>query len=162
PRQRSREDRRQEHEVHEPDRHPAEPQGLAHEHEVDVRERADECEQDQEPDAETRPQWRVAHMLRPERERRTQGRRTGRHRSGATASNAVGIESKVRLTRIPRRRSMRLLKNATASPATAMPMVLALTAKPMAAGVTLYALASDGRIAWVAKRSTTVRKAVRP
>src|SRR5205823_12363305 len=83
-------------------------------------------------------------------------------RSGATASNAVGIESKVRLTRIARRRSMRLLKNATASPATAMPMVLALTAKPMAAGVTLYALASDGRIAWVAKRSAWVRKAGRP
>ncbi len=57
-------------------------------------------------------------------------------RSGATASSAVGIDSNVRLARIPRRRSMRLLKNATASPAMAMPMVLALTAKPMAAGVT--------------------------
>ena len=60
------------------------------------------------------------------------------------------------------RRSMRRLKNAMARPATAMPIVLALTAKPMAAGVTPYALASDGRIACVAKRSTTVRNAVSP
>ena len=57
---------------------------------------------------------------------------------------------------------MRLLKNATARPAIAMPIVLALTAKPIAAGLTAYALASDGRMACVAKRSTTVRKAVRP
>ena len=58
-------------------------------------------------------------------------------RSGATASSAVGIESSARLTRMPSRRSMRWLNNATTSPATAMPIVLALTAKPMAAGVTL-------------------------
>src|SRR5205807_138183 len=33
---------------------------------------------------------------------------------------------------------------------------------PMAAGVTPYARVSVGRIAWVANRSTTVRKAVNP
>ena len=57
-------------------------------------------------------------------------------RSGATASSAVGIASSARLTRMPRRRSIRRLKKATARPDTAMPMVLALTAKPMAAGLT--------------------------
>jgi hypothetical protein len=38
---------------------------------------------------------------------------------------------------MPTRRSMRRLKYATAKPATAMPIVLAFTAKPMAAGDTL-------------------------
>ena len=57
-------------------------------------------------------------------------------RSGATASRAVGMASRQRLMRIPRRRSIRRLKKATVNPATAIPMVLALTAKPMAAGVT--------------------------
>src|SRR5262245_27944217 len=42
-----------------------------------------------------------------------------------------------------------------------MPMVLAFTAKPMAAGETLYARASIGRIACVANKSTSVRNAVR-
>ena len=57
-------------------------------------------------------------------------------RSGATASSAVGTDSAARLTRIPSRRSIRRLNKATSSPATAMPIVLALTAKPIAAGVT--------------------------
>ena len=57
-------------------------------------------------------------------------------RSGAIASSAVGIDSKARLARIPNRRSMRWLNTETINPAAAMPMVLALTAKPMAAGVT--------------------------
>ena len=57
-------------------------------------------------------------------------------RSGATASSAVGIDSSARLARMPWRRSMRPLKNATINPATAIPIVLALTANPMAAGVT--------------------------
>ncbi len=57
-------------------------------------------------------------------------------RSGATASSAVGIESSARLRRMPRRRLMRRLKKATASPAIAMPIVLALTANPIAAGLT--------------------------
>jgi len=42
-----------------------------------------------------------------------------------------------RLTRIPSRRSIRWLNKETTSPATAMPIVLELTANPMAAGVTL-------------------------
>ena len=55
---------------------------------------------------------------------------------GATASSAVGIASRARLTRMPSRRSMRRENSATSRPDTAMPMVLALTAKPMAAGLT--------------------------
>jgi len=58
-------------------------------------------------------------------------------RSGATASSAVGIDSSARLARMPSRRLIRRLKNATANPAMAMPIVLAFTAKPIAAGVTL-------------------------
>ena len=58
-------------------------------------------------------------------------------RSGATASSAVGTASSASAATMPRRRSMCRLKNATASPAIAMPIVLALTAKPMAAGLTL-------------------------
>ena len=58
-------------------------------------------------------------------------------RSGALASSVVGIASRTRLTRMPNRRSMCGLRKPTTSPATAMPMVLALTAKPIAAGVTL-------------------------
>ena len=38
---------------------------------------------------------------------------------------------------MPSRRSMCWLKKPTTSPATAIPIVLALTAKPIAAGVTL-------------------------
>ena len=41
-----------------------------------------------------------------------------------------------RLTAMPVRRSIRRLKKATTSPATAMPIVLALTARPIAAGMT--------------------------
>ena len=58
-------------------------------------------------------------------------------KSGTTASSAVGIERIDRLIRMPSRRLMRWLNRETTSPATAMPMVLELTAKPMAAGVTL-------------------------
>jgi hypothetical protein len=83
-------------------------------------------------------------------------------RSGATARRAVGIESTQRLTKIPDRRSIRLLKNATDNPAIAIPIVLALTAKLIAAGLTLYAWAKDGRMAWVANKSTTVRNAINP
>src|SRR5919198_3079743 len=43
-----------------------------------------------------------------------------------------------------------------------MPIVLELTATPIAAGVTPYARVSVGRIACVANRSTTVRNAVNP
>ncbi len=57
-------------------------------------------------------------------------------KSGAIASNAVGIDNKARLIRIPSLRLMRWLNNETTSPATAMPMVLEFTAKPIAAGVT--------------------------
>jgi hypothetical protein len=57
-------------------------------------------------------------------------------RSGATASSAVGIESSTRLSTMPRLRLSRRLKKATVRPATAMPMVLALTAKPIAARLT--------------------------
>jgi hypothetical protein len=52
------------------------------------------------------------------------------------ASNNVGMDKTARLTRMPRRWSIERPNNPTASPPTAMPMVLALTAKPMAAGVT--------------------------
>jgi len=55
---------------------------------------------------------------------------------GATASSEVGIESKTRLTNMPLRRSMWRLNKATPRPATAIPIVLALTAKPIAAGLT--------------------------
>ena len=48
----------------------------------------------------------------------------------------VGIANIARLTRIPSRRSICGLNNPTVSPAAAMPMVVALTAKPMDAGVT--------------------------
>jgi hypothetical protein len=58
-------------------------------------------------------------------------------RSGATASSAVGTASTQRLIRMPSLRSMLRLKKPTARLATAMPMVLALTAKPIAAGDTL-------------------------
>ena len=57
-------------------------------------------------------------------------------RSGALASNVVGTASTTRLTRMPSRRSICGLKKPTTRPAIAMPMVLALTAKPIAAGVT--------------------------
>jgi len=57
-------------------------------------------------------------------------------RFGAIASRLVGIASRRRLARIPRLRSMCGLKNPTTRPATAMPIVLALTAKPIAPGVT--------------------------
>ena len=50
-------------------------------------------------------------------------------------ASAVGTERSARLRMMPRRRLSRRLKKATASPATAMPMVLALTAKPIAAGL---------------------------
>src|SRR5262249_21657861 len=83
-------------------------------------------------------------------------------KSGATASSAVGIDSKARLTRMPKRRSMCWLNTETINPAAAMPIVPALTAKPMAAGVTRYARVRDGRMACVANRSTTVRNAVNP
>jgi len=58
-------------------------------------------------------------------------------RSGAVARSAVGIDSTARATKIPSRRSMCRLKKATARPATAIPIVAALTAKPIAAGLTL-------------------------
>jgi hypothetical protein len=58
-------------------------------------------------------------------------------RSGATASSAVGTASTQRLIRIPDRRPICRLKNATESPATAIPIVLAFTAKLIAAGLTL-------------------------
>ena len=48
----------------------------------------------------------------------------------------VGNASRIRLTRMPSLRSIWGLKKPTTSPAMAMPMVLALTAKPIAAGVT--------------------------
>ena len=60
----------------------------------------------------------------------------GRRDPGATASKAVGIESSARLATMPSRRSIRWLNSATASPDTAMPKVEALTATPMAEGVT--------------------------
>ena len=57
-------------------------------------------------------------------------------RFGATASSAVGSASKVRAMRMPRRRSIWRLNQAIPRPAAAMPIVVALTAKLMAAGVT--------------------------
>ena len=57
-------------------------------------------------------------------------------KSGATASSAVGSDSKARLIRMPNRRSMCWLNTETINPATAIPIVVALTAKPIAAGVT--------------------------
>lgn len=57
-------------------------------------------------------------------------------RSGATASSVVGTASTTRLPRIPARRGMRRSRRATPGPATAIPMMLALTATPIAAGET--------------------------
>ena len=57
-------------------------------------------------------------------------------RSGADASSAVGMDRIARLTKVPVRRSMCRLKNATPRLASAIPKVLAFTAKPMAAGAT--------------------------
>jgi len=57
-------------------------------------------------------------------------------RSGADASRLVGIARSVRLSRMPVRRLMRGLKKPTTRLAVAMPKVLALTANPIAAGVT--------------------------
>jgi hypothetical protein len=57
-------------------------------------------------------------------------------RLGMVASNAVGTVRSTRLSRMPRRRSRRRPNKATARPPAAMPMVVALTAKPIAAGLT--------------------------
>ena len=57
-------------------------------------------------------------------------------RSGATESMTVGMASRARLIQMPRRRSMRPLTRATARLDTAMPRVHALTATPIAAGLT--------------------------
>jgi hypothetical protein len=54
---------------------------------------------------------------------------------GIVASSSVGIDSNIRLSRMPPRRSMRRPMNAMENPAIAMPIVLAFTAKPIAAGV---------------------------
>src|SRR5438105_6804267 len=81
-------------------------------------------------------------------------------RPGACARSTVGSASAASATITPRRRSMRRLKKATARLPIAMPSVAALTASPIAAGRTPYAAASEGRIACVAKRSTSVRNAV--
>ena len=56
--------------------------------------------------------------------------------SGAVVSRLVGIAKSARLATMPVRRSIRRLKKATASPASAMPIVLALTARLIAAGIT--------------------------
>ena len=55
---------------------------------------------------------------------------------GMAASRAVGIDRIARLARMPRLLSIRRPNSATPKPPAAMPMVLALTAKAMAAGVT--------------------------
>src|SRR5262245_13444597 len=83
-------------------------------------------------------------------------------RSGARASRDVGIASNIRLTQIPRLRLRCRLMRATPRHETAMPMVLAFTAKPMAEGATSYTFAREGRIAWVANKSTSVRKPIMP
>jgi len=83
-------------------------------------------------------------------------------RSGATVRSDVGIASRARLIQLPLRRSIRRLTRATRRPAAAMPMVLALTAKPMAARLTWYVSTSVDRIAWAANRSTKVRKPITP
>jgi hypothetical protein len=57
-------------------------------------------------------------------------------RFGALASSVVGTASRTRLTRMPSLRSICGLKRPTTRPAIAMPMVLAFTAKPIAAGLT--------------------------
>ena len=56
---------------------------------------------------------------------------------GALARSAVGIDSKARLKRIPVLRSIFALAIPTRSPPMAIPIVLAFTAKPMAAALTL-------------------------
>ena len=57
-------------------------------------------------------------------------------RSGAIASRVVGIASNDEADENTEPPVDLRLKKPTARPATAMPMVLALTAKPIAAGVT--------------------------
>src|SRR5687767_4668771 len=82
-------------------------------------------------------------------------------RLGATDSKRVGTASRARLIQMPRLRSMRPPRTATARLDTAMPRVHAFTARPMAAWVTEQTCASAGSSAWVANRSTSVRNAVR-
>ena len=57
-------------------------------------------------------------------------------RFGADANRLVGMASSARLSRMPVRRPICGLKKPTTRLAAAMPKVLALTAKPIAAGVT--------------------------
>ena len=52
------------------------------------------------------------------------------------ARQSVGTERSARLTQMPFFRSIRSLNQATVSPETAMPMVEALTAKPIVAAST--------------------------
>ena len=87
-------------------------------------------------------------------------RRVKTVRSCVKARSEVGTASTTRLIQMPFRRSILRPKNATPRLANAMPKVLALTAKPIAARLTPNASTSDGRIACAAKRSTSVRKAI--
>ena len=81
-------------------------------------------------------------------------------RFGAKASSAVGTESISRLSVIARLRSRLALNAPTSRPATAIPSVVELAATPISDGVTPYSMARLGRIAWVANRSTSVRKPI--
>jgi hypothetical protein len=83
-------------------------------------------------------------------------------RSGALARSAVGTASSSRLIQTPRTLSIRRANSATAMPATAMPNVLALTAIPIAPGVTRKWRTRAGSSACAANRSTRVRKLIRP
>ena len=75
-----REDRRQEHEVDEAERHRADGERRPRQHEVDVGERADEREQDAEADRRRRRAALVAQMHGPGREGRLPGPAHHRHR----------------------------------------------------------------------------------
>ena len=66
-------------------------------------------------------------------------------RSGATASSAVGIDEQRKAHQDAQPAIDVRPNKATASPATAMPIVLALTAKPMAAGRHLVGAGERGQ-----------------
>ena len=81
-------------------------------------------------------------------------------RFGANANSAVGTERISRLSVIARLRSILALNAPTSRPATAIPNVVELAATPISDGITPYSMARLGKIAWVANRSTNVRKPI--
>ena len=83
-----------------------------------------------------------------------------RPRSGRHASSAVGMASSARLTRMPRRRSIRREKKRDGQTGHRHAHRAGIDGKAHGGGADLIGRTSEGRMAWVANRSTTVRNAV--